>query len=548
MNPNVGSIEYDARISTDKLKQDAARADRIAKNSGDSLGKNMEKGTGRATAALKRFAKIGLLGAATAITAFGVSSVRSFMESENAITQTNAVLKSTKGIAGVTAEAINELSDALQKTTKFSDEEVRSAQNLLLTFTAIGKDIFPEATKTVLDMSTALGQDLKSSSIQLGKALQDPILGVTALRRVGVNFSKDQVEVIKKLVETGQKAKAQKLILRELSTEFGGSAAAAATTYSGKIAILRNRFDELKESVGKTLIDAGFRLFTMFDTGKKRVQEFSWITGSTTTVVQAHTDAINRQKTAKQGIITTQSALNTSTGQVKLAQEAVKLAQDRLNASIDKYGANSRQAQSATDSLRGRQSDLYVQMGNNKRLTGELANKKGDLRRANERTKDATNDLKKAQRDFGKEISGVIKIVDSQGNKLLAQIKPIQLYIGELQRALDMGGLVLDQGTPSLLQGLNFEGRQHGGPVTAGRPYVVGENRKPELFIPNHSGRIIPNNKLSAGGGNVTIQLNMAGIMARSRSDLRDIAKDMTRALNEELKAKGLNPIGGGAI
>ena len=61
-----------------------------------------------------------------------------------------------------------------------------------MTFTKIGQDIFPDATRIVLDMSQALGQDLKSSAVQVGKALQDPILGVSALRRVGVNFSDSQ--------------------------------------------------------------------------------------------------------------------------------------------------------------------------------------------------------------------------------------------------------------------------------------------------------------------------------------------------------------------
>lgn len=200
--------------------------------------------------------------AAGAIVAFGVSSVKSFMESENAIAQTNAVLKSTGGVAGITADEVDKLSTALQKTTTYSDEQVRSAQNLLLTFTKIGKDIFPDATKIVLDMSTALGQDLKSSSIQVGKALQDPILGVTALRRVGVNFSEDQQNVIKNLVETGRVAEAQKLIMQELNAEFGGSSTAAANTFAGSLARLTNQFDDVKESVGKTLVEGLTPLFT----------------------------------------------------------------------------------------------------------------------------------------------------------------------------------------------------------------------------------------------------------------------------------------------
>lgn len=151
-------------------------------------------------------------------------------------------------------DALIDLSKALQQTTTFSDEAVLGAESLLLTFTNIGKKTFPEATQTVLDMSVALGQDLKSSSIQLGKALQDPILGVSALRRVGVNFSEDQQNVIKKLVETGHVLDAQKMILKELNTEFGGSAAAAAKTFSGQITILSNVFNDFQELVGEAIV------------------------------------------------------------------------------------------------------------------------------------------------------------------------------------------------------------------------------------------------------------------------------------------------------
>lgn len=214
----------------------------------------------RASATLQRFgskaskfgmlAKVGLLAAGAAAATFGVKSVQAFMESEDAAAQLNAVLKSTKGVAGVTAKSATGLANSLQMVTKFSDETVLGGENLLLTFTKIGKDIFPQATEVMLDMSTALGQDVKASAIQLGKALQDPILGITALRRVGVNFNNEQKETVKRLVETGQQAKAQAFILKELKTEFGGSAKAAGETFGGQLQILKNLFGELMERVG----------------------------------------------------------------------------------------------------------------------------------------------------------------------------------------------------------------------------------------------------------------------------------------------------------
>ena len=173
--------------------------------------------------------------------------IRNTIEAEKAQAQLAAVLKSTGGAAGLAQQELNEMAGALQKVTTFDDEAITGAQSLLLTFTRIGRDVFPQATETVLDMSQALGQDLKSSAVQLGKALQDPIEGITALRRVGVNFSDAQQEVIKNLVETGHAADAQRLILQELQIEFGGSARAARDTLGGALEGLKNTFSDLLE-------------------------------------------------------------------------------------------------------------------------------------------------------------------------------------------------------------------------------------------------------------------------------------------------------------
>lgn len=197
-----------------------------------------------------------LLVAGAAMAAFGVMAVNSFNESEAVGAQLNAVLKSTGGIAGVTADEVNGLASALQKTTRFSDEQIGVAQNMLLTFTKIGKDIFPDTTKAVLDMATAMGTDLKSTSIQVGKALQDPVRGVTALQRVGVRLTDAQKDLVQSLVDVGDVAGAQKIILQELQTEFGGSAEAAGKTFAGQLDIARNALDNIMEQVGQVIANA----------------------------------------------------------------------------------------------------------------------------------------------------------------------------------------------------------------------------------------------------------------------------------------------------
>jgi hypothetical protein len=99
-----------------------------------------------------------------------------------------------------------------------------------------------------------LDGDLKGASIQLGKALNDPVANLSALSRSGIQFSEEQKEVIKSMAETGRLAEAQTLILDELNNQYGGSAEAAAKA-DGGFTQLANSFGDLQEEFGKILVD-----------------------------------------------------------------------------------------------------------------------------------------------------------------------------------------------------------------------------------------------------------------------------------------------------
>lgn len=168
-------------------------------------------------------------------------------EAEDAIGQLRAGLQSTKGVAGVTAEEIAGLAASLQKVTTFGDDTIIRMAAVLATFTKIRGAVFKDAIPAILDLSTRLKVDLNAAAIQVGKALNDPLKGITALGRAGVQFSKDQKEQIKGFVESGQIVKAQKIILGELTTQMGGSAAAAANTFGGAIDQAKNALGDLLE-------------------------------------------------------------------------------------------------------------------------------------------------------------------------------------------------------------------------------------------------------------------------------------------------------------
>jgi uncharacterized phage infection (PIP) family protein YhgE len=104
-------------------------------------------------------------------------------------------------------------------------------------------------------MSVVLNQDAKQGAIQLGKALNDPIKGITALSRVGVSFTEDQKKQIRAFQEAGDLTKAQAIILKELQTEFGGAAEAVNQVDAG-LANLRESFAQAIGSFGEGIVSS----------------------------------------------------------------------------------------------------------------------------------------------------------------------------------------------------------------------------------------------------------------------------------------------------
>lgn len=178
-------------------------------------------------------------------------------EQEQAMAKLRGTLNATGGAAGFTAEQLMEYAGALQKSTTFGDEAIINGEAILATFKNIRGDVFKEATGAMLDMTAVMGgEDLKGAAIQLGKALNDPIRGMAALAEVGVTFDESQRQAITGFQKSGQLAKAQAVILRELKSEFGGVSQAMAKTGTGSMAQFRNAVRGVWEDVGKALTPA----------------------------------------------------------------------------------------------------------------------------------------------------------------------------------------------------------------------------------------------------------------------------------------------------
>ncbi len=206
-------------------------------------------GTGIKRGAVIAAAGMGLL--ATQV-GFGIESL---IKLETVTAQTNAVLKSTHGAAGQTTKGILAMANAFENMNATMDDTViQSGANVLLTFTNIRKKAFEPALKAALNLSTAMGQDLQTSIVQIGKALNDPAKGLTSLTRIGVTFSDQQKNQIKVLMRSGQTLKAQGIILKELNKEFGGSFLAGGNITAGKVAKFKDSIDDLQRALATALL------------------------------------------------------------------------------------------------------------------------------------------------------------------------------------------------------------------------------------------------------------------------------------------------------
>lgn len=177
-------------------------------------------------------------------------------KAEESEARLGAVIKATGGAAGLSKEQLVAFADSLEAVTKFESEATQGAMGVIATFKNIRGDQFLEATKLAQDMATVMGTDVTSSAMQVAKALNDPLQGINALRRAGVSFTEEQKTMIDQMLKAGDVVGAQRVILNELSAEFGGAAEAVGDTFNGSLEILANQLGMVTDQIGGAFIEA----------------------------------------------------------------------------------------------------------------------------------------------------------------------------------------------------------------------------------------------------------------------------------------------------
>ena len=249
-------LRVDARDAVNALQQ----TNRASEKLNNTLGKT-EKRAATATGNIQR---MGVSFRTTAASIVAITGAVTFLSrSLNVLGQreadaaalANGLEKLGKGEAEL--RRLQKAADELGKTTLFDQEDFDAGFALLTSFTSIGVDSFERVATAAADVAQITGQDVKSSLLQLAKALQDPVRGLTALARSGTTFTEQQRKQIKALVESGKQLQAQDLILKEIETQYGDAAKAAGSAgYAGAVDSLGESFRDFQERLAQGVTPA----------------------------------------------------------------------------------------------------------------------------------------------------------------------------------------------------------------------------------------------------------------------------------------------------
>lgn len=228
----------------------AVEAESKAMNGLAATATTMEKSTLGAFGRIARHAK----GTFAVLLAYSLYTGIKKMQEHSAVAAETAKQVTKLGNAHFTSsKKITEMADEMSRATGLQDDVIQHSANVLLTFRGAAP-IIKQVTGLAQDMSRVFKQDAARSAIILGKAISDPVKGATALRRIGVLLTEQQMASIKGFVATGQKAKAVALIMKEVNDEVGGQAVAYGKTFPGAIGKLRHAFEQFSQVIASAVM------------------------------------------------------------------------------------------------------------------------------------------------------------------------------------------------------------------------------------------------------------------------------------------------------
>jgi len=214
--------------------------------------------TGTATANIQRFgisfrSVVGPMVALTGALTLANKSLNTFGKRQADLNVLSAQLERIGVNGSKQLDELKAAADRLGDATLFSQDDFIQSFNVLSSFRAIAVESFTEVSSVAADIAQVMGSDVKSATVQLAKALEDPKRGLTALSRSGITFNEAQTETIKKLVDSGKLLDAQALILETIKGQYEGAGEAAGKGFAGALDLLSENSGDAAEALGKGL-------------------------------------------------------------------------------------------------------------------------------------------------------------------------------------------------------------------------------------------------------------------------------------------------------
>lgn len=236
----------DKNVSIDITASDRTKAafDSVKKGLGE-IGGSVETMKGV-------FSGFAALAASAGITDLFKEAVAAASKAEQSSNRLNAVIRATGDVSGFTRGELDKMAEALTKATTFDDEGIRDAQANLLKFGHLHGETFERALKLSADYAAFTGGSMVEATQLIGKALADPVNGVTALGKAMGKLSETQREAIDKFMSLGQVASAQEVIFKKLETSIGGTAGAMNSGLYGATTSATKAWDDMLKALGKT--------------------------------------------------------------------------------------------------------------------------------------------------------------------------------------------------------------------------------------------------------------------------------------------------------
>lgn len=166
--------------------------------------------------------------------------------------QLQAAIQATGNRSGYTAGQLNGMATALQNISTFDNDSIlRNVTTNLLQFGNVAGTQFARAQQAAVNLASRLGGGeggLQDATLKIGRALNDPIKGITALTRAGVQFTTAEKAQITAMVQHGQGIEAQNLILAKMEKAWGGAAEAMRAAQPDAVA--QQDWKDFQETIG----------------------------------------------------------------------------------------------------------------------------------------------------------------------------------------------------------------------------------------------------------------------------------------------------------